>query len=746
MDDKKVHELMGSKLKNNAGNAPVGCAIGCVVVVVIAMIGAIMLGVFSWWLWEDEPDEWSEYGMEEREDDWDDWDDGSGEGGFWDMWDEFWADEEYDSYSEYGDPDSNEYGEADYGTDTEMIFDEEEGWVMYWYLCGSDLESEYGSATDDLDELMSVDLPDNVKVVIQTGGAYSWENNYVDSSKMQRFVYDSDGLELVDEGPMENMGEADTLADFLEFASTNYPAEHVIVNLWNHGGGSVGGIAYDENYDYDALDLNELYEAFTEVYDENSTDQPIDIIGFDACLMATIDTAYVFKDLAQYMVASEESEPSTGWNYEGFVQTMADYPNISALSLAINICDTYVTGSEDVFGIPDDITLSVTNLSKIDTLIEAYDAVGAEALENAINDSSFFAQFAQVANGAENYGGNSRRLGYTNMADLGDLIEEASDLLPNTSDALLVALEDCIEYKIYGALCSESSGLACYYSYSGDVEDFELYEEVAAGTSFVYFYDYGLNGDLADDGLEYVWDLDVGVDTTETSLPTLTTLNDMDYDNVQLTVNDDGCAVMDLGPEAYDVLSAVKFELYYADESTGRLYSLGIDNEIDGDWDECIFIDNFRGVWGSIDGELCYMELVYEGDYYNEYSIPMYLNGVRYELEVIYDFNEEEYSIQGARKPLSDSGASDKNLVQLQTGDEIQLLYYASVSGEISDDLDEVLGPVLTVKNNTSFYEVDLDDGYYYWVFMMEDYQGNVSYSEVVTFEMDNGDIYTSID
>lgn len=698
-----------SNKKGSRNKVALGClAGGCLLPVVLTIIGIVVcvIGLIAFFIFSDE----------EEMDDWFD---------------------EYEEYEEYE-------ADDDYENDTEIILDEAEGWVMYWYLCGSDLESEGGSATEDLDELMEVDLPDNVTVVIQTGGAYEWYNDYVDATKMQRFVYDSDGLRLVDEGEMENMGDAQTLADFLEFATTNYPAEHTIVNLWNHGGGSVGGVAYDEWYDYDALDLNELYWAFTSVYEEDGENPPIDIIGFDACLMATIDTAYIFSDLAQYMVASQETEPSTGWNYEGFVETMAENPSISAYSLAVNICDTYVEGSEDWFGTPEDITLSVVNLSKIEAVVEAYEAVGEEALENAIEDSSFFAQFSQIASSAQNYGGNTRRLGYTNMADLGDLVSDASSLLPNSSDALLTALEDCVEYKIYGELCNESTGLTCYYSYSGDLEDLSAYEEVGVGTSFKYFYNYSLTGELQEEGMEYVGELEVEVE--DDTLPTLTTLNDTDWDDIQLTINDDACAVMDLGPEAYDILSTVQFEFYYVDDSGDNLYSLGIDNDIVGDWEEGIFIDNFRGVWGSIDGALCYMELVYEGDNYNEYSIPIYLNGERYELEVIYDFDIEEYSIEGARKPLGESGAVDKNQVQLQSGDVIETIHYVKEMDGRSEEFIEVIGEKITVDGNTSFYEVDLEDGYYFWVFVMEDYQGNLAYSEVVTFEIYRGEIYTTLD
>ena len=50
---------------------------------------------------------------------------------------------------------------------------------------------------------------------------------------------------------------------------------------------------------------------------------------------------------------------------------------------------------------------------------------------------------------------------------------------------------------------------------------------------------------------------------------------------------------------------------------------LGRDNDLYMDWDNGIFEDNYRGVWGAIDGSLCYMEITYEGDDYNLYSIPI---------------------------------------------------------------------------------------------------------------------------
>lgn len=149
--------------------------------------------------------------------------------------------------------------------DNNTAADDGSSWAVYWYLCGSDLETEGGCATTDLSELMEVELPENVTVVIQTGGAAEWQNDVVDASKLQRFVYNSEGLQLVDEQPSASMGDSETLAAFLQFAKDSYPADKTAVVFWNHGGGSVSGAAFDELYDYDSLTLDEMYAAFSQV-------------------------------------------------------------------------------------------------------------------------------------------------------------------------------------------------------------------------------------------------------------------------------------------------------------------------------------------------------------------------------------------------------------------------------------------------------------------------------------------------
>ena len=199
-------------------------------------------------------------------------------------------------------------------------------WAIYWYLCGSDLESNGGFATSDLMEMMEVALPENVRVVIQTGGAKTWQNNVVDADILQRYVYDSEGLTLVDELPPASMGDAATLTDFLRYCKQNYPAEKTAVLFWNHGGGSVSGAAFDERYSYDSLTLDEMQTAFGRVWETDENNPPLELVGFDTCLMATVDVAGTFAGTAHYLVASEEVEPANGWLYSSWLGALAEDP------------------------------------------------------------------------------------------------------------------------------------------------------------------------------------------------------------------------------------------------------------------------------------------------------------------------------------------------------------------------------------------------------------------------------------
>ena len=138
------------------------------------------------------------------------------------------------------------------------------------------------------------------------------------------------------------------------------------------------------------------------------------------------------------------------------------------------------------------------------------------------------------------------------------------------------------------------------------------------------------------------------------------------------------------------------------------------------------------------------MELNYQGEDYNLYSVPVLLNGEEYNLQVAYDFTEEAWSILGAWQGIDDNGMADKELRLLEEGDEITTLWkMSSLSGD--DDFESYTADTITVSGQTTFSEAPLFDGTYRMVFEMWDAMGNYAYSDMVQFDCVGGEITTTV-
>ena len=72
------------------------------------------------------------------------------------------------------------------------------GWTILVYLCGTDLESNGGCATNDIIEAISASYSEDVHIVYQTGGTNEW-NNGISNSTIQRYASTNGDIELVDE-------------------------------------------------------------------------------------------------------------------------------------------------------------------------------------------------------------------------------------------------------------------------------------------------------------------------------------------------------------------------------------------------------------------------------------------------------------------------------------------------------------------------------------------------------------------
>ena len=109
--------------------------------------------------------------------------------------------------------------------------------------------------------------------------------------------------------------------------------------LWDHGGGPLKGVCYDETRDYEALSLKELDEGL-EAGVKARGGIPYDIVGFDACLMGSLETAVMLSDDAKWLVASEEIEAGAGWDYSELLHAISRKHD--PVKVATAICDGYL--------------------------------------------------------------------------------------------------------------------------------------------------------------------------------------------------------------------------------------------------------------------------------------------------------------------------------------------------------------------------------------------------------------------
>ena len=369
----------------------------------------------------------------------------------------------------------------------------EDSWTVLVYICGSDLESWGGSATTDIKEMVAAGTNENVNIILQTGGATEWQDFNIKSNKIERYIVKEDGIEKIQSLKNASMAEASTLSDFVEFGVKNYPAEHMGMIYWNHGGGSIYGACSDENYE-GMLTLSEFEMALSEAT-KDMTDK-FEFIGFDACLMATLETANTFVPFADYMIASEESESAEGWDYTALVNKLVQNPDIDVVSLGKEIVDSFVQCNIDA-GTEDMTTLSLTDLSKIDAVLVEFNKVAKKMWEMGETKEDI-TLFTRLAYAAENYSEGS---GF-NMIDFTDYMLNLEDLIPEAVNVAKL-MEEAVVYERHGEVFMDTKGLSFYYCYGNmNMSDMNILRNITVSPYFMNFIEKVAYGATHDGSLE----------------------------------------------------------------------------------------------------------------------------------------------------------------------------------------------------------------------------------------------------
>lgn len=274
------------------------------------------------------------------------------------------------------------------------------------YMVGSDLEAFYRNATKDLKELIdgynSLEEAEKiVDVVIAFGGAKRDNWRGMKFANLAQIIADNgDGVfgnldNYLYSDERAHMGDASSLELFLNYLKEgyiNYDQQFLV--FWNHGG-SYKGIGFDQYYEMDPLSLDEVQSSL------NNTNSRFNLIGFDACLMASVETANYTYKYADYLLASEELEPGHGWNWTDVLIQYARSTDV--VDMAKKVIDNYVK-DESHARKSSGKTLSIVDLSHFEPIKNLTDAFLNELILHSREELSLLFSTGMATKESRNYG------------------------------------------------------------------------------------------------------------------------------------------------------------------------------------------------------------------------------------------------------------------------------------------------------------------------------------------------------
>jgi len=335
-------------------------------------------------------------------------------------------------------------------------------WTILVYMnADNDLEI---SGMIDLFEMAQIGSSDKFNVVIEVDRSPNYYQgeviNLADWTSTKRLYVKAEELqELEDLGEL-NLGDPQVLKDFITWAISKYPANKYAIILWNHGD-SWTNFGIDET-DKDFLTLPEISQAFAQ------SGAYFNLIGFDACLMGSLEVAYQLRNYGNILVVSEETEPGLGWDYQAILNYLTQNPTSNAEMLGQKIVDSYKDAIIAVVPkLSFNITLASIDLKKIDNVISAFNRFVA-AIYNYPDTIQEYIQMEIAMKDAEEYGKANifTPAEFYDLYDIAKLVGEnvgqTDPDVANTSSNLRNAIDSAVLYTWSGSAHPESHGLSIW--------------------------------------------------------------------------------------------------------------------------------------------------------------------------------------------------------------------------------------------------------------------------------------------
>lgn len=255
-------------------------------------------------------------------------------------------------------------------------------WTVMVFMNGKNNMSECGF--NDLAEMHKVGSGNDLNIVVEQGTLDEATGEYGGVRRLYVTKHSAENGKDVLLSSAKNrvdMGDWREASRFVNYSKKNFPADNYLLVMWNHGSGwkSIGkplkpsSLERDRGVSYDDETGNDI--TTIEMRDMLKTVGGVNLLAYDACLMAELATNAEIASLAPYVVASEEVEPFPGYDYERVLGKIAADPSISPKDLAVHMvkayAETYATSGENVTTSAVDSAALSAYLSKIKAFVQA---------------------------------------------------------------------------------------------------------------------------------------------------------------------------------------------------------------------------------------------------------------------------------------------------------------------------------------------------------------------------------------
>ena len=586
------------------------------------------------------------------------------------------------------------------------------------YLCGTDLESRSGMGTSDLQEMASAKFGSNVNLLVYTGGCSNWRNNIVSNRVNQIYQVMNGGVKcLVKDAGTSSMTNPDNLASYIQWGAKNYPADRYELILWDHGGGSVSGYGYDEkNRASGSMSLSGIKSAL----DKGGI--KFDFIGFDACLMATAENALMLDDYADYMVASEETEPGVGWYYTDWLTALGKNTSMPTAEIGQMIVDSFVdTCARKCPG--QKTTLSVVDLAELaNTVPEKFNSF-SKSVTQMLSDKNY-QQISHARNQTREFASDTK-------IDQVDLVHLAENMGTGEGKDLAKTIRGAVKYNRTSRNMTNAYGLSIYFPYRSSARYVDsmskTYNEIGMDTEYTScireFASLQVSGQAAEGGSgspynslfgDYAGQF-TGMDSTGSSeligallssflggdyssVSGMTSsgssflsdraLSDEDmteyltsnfFDPTQLGwIEEGGKEKIKLSEDQWNMVTNLELNLFF---DTGKGYAdLGEDNVYEFDEEGNLIADEGK-VWMHINDQpvaYYHTDTLDDGTNYTiPGRVPCLINGELSDLVLVFNNDNENGYVAGIAADYSKEDDIDvvgKTMTELEAGDTIQFI------------------------------------------------------------------------